>query len=515
VGFVSGGGGGASAVPVALDVGVSVEHATEVDVLDAGEGKSGQDHDEADVDGGKDLLPVPVVEAAAPPPRLTPADDDPPGVPPMEYDVPHGGSPDLPELFNHLNQRVQEAIERLVDDGVCDRIDFDERALEFISGLPEAAAVSAVDDLARKDFSMVRNKPAFIMSTLKKVSPVASTQSPAPLLRSRSERVVHSPTVGSATAVPPSLLAHLPSAVADALQAVFASGVCAPSQFDDRAMDILMDLEEDDAVQALSEFTTMEPGIVRNPSAFWMGLAKKHKMMGVQRKKAGASYDGGLDRRQSTLPVGQHSRAVTQQQPLSSPSRLATLPSPTASLGNASAPFHTRVQERIENLTDQGILKPDDLDARALDALNRLKEEDGLSVLDGVAQLDAGRVRNMSALVTGLCKKQQSLSGNGFMGPPQRPFGIARAPPMAEAEDIEVSRASLDSRVREKFEGLIRSGELPENAFDARAMAAMAQMDPEDALDSLSELAASEPSRVRNISAYFMGLARKFSRGER
>lgn len=424
----------------------------------------------------------------------------------------------------NFSPEVDAELGKALSSGLFDRRDIDGRALDFLEAQPPHLALAALYDIQRRDFSTVRNKPAFIMSIFKRVVAGNGSAHPPP------------PPQGGypPTSVPADVLAHLPPAVSDALQRVFAAGVCLPSQFDDRAMDILVDLskQEADAVRALSEFAAMEPGRVRNPSAFWMGLAKKYK--GHARApggRIGADSSYGYDRS-------------------------------SASYSNGA------LDQRLEELATAGSLPRGALDDRALDALRRLPEHDGLAVL---AELpEPSRVRNMSAYVMGLCKKfasgearslanrggtygaaygantsyaaygvyGHSYNGNAYpvstatyantqyasaaipgsyaaYGMPIAAggysTGVAPQPDQTRVRDTRKAMDSMDPTVRDRLYSMINQGILTETSLDARAIAALQNMRSEHAVAALDELAASEPSRIHNISAYFMGLAKKFS----
>lgn len=496
-----------------------------------------------------------------------------------------------------LAPEVDTVLARIFASGLFERKDIDGRALEFLGRVSPNLALTALEDIQRRDFSTVRNKPAFIMSIFKRVVASGNASQPSPI-----------PPAGgfTPTSVPASALAHLPPAVSEALQRVFTSGVCHPRQFDDRAMDILVDLQEPDAVRALSEFAAMEPGRVRNPSAFWMGLARKYKghsrMSGPR-----VSYDGNP----ASSNYGPYESGVgyDNRRPNSA----------------GSAAFSSALERRLDELSASGHLPRSALDDRALEALRRLPEQDALGVLGELP--DPSRVRNMSAYVMGLCKKfasgeARSLSGRGVpygggagysssyggaygggsggggggaYGPqgggygggyggysgstvpnayPSGGYGNSAPGPYGssnssygvnassvgggygggggmshhhggdsgrvrdmrdsrnirggrdmrdmrdvrdgrDARDIRDIREALngmDSTVKDRFYAMTEQGIISETSFDARAIDALQSMRREEACAALDELAASEPGRIHNISAYFMGLAKKFGR---
>lgn len=454
----------------------------------------------------------------------------------------------------NLDPQVDAMLGDIFASGLFERKDIDGRALEFLASVSPQLALAALNDIQRRDFSTVRNKPAFIMSIFKRVIAAGGNAAPP-----------QAPPPGgyAPTSVPAAALAHLPPAVSDALQRVFASGVCHPSQFDDRAMDILVDLAEPDAVRALSEFAAMEPGRVRNPSAFWMGLAKKYKghsrapggRMGLDSAPSGgySSFDSGMDYRRIGTTAG------------------------GGAVGAGGGAEYSALDQRLDELAVSGSLPRGVLDDRALDALRRLPEHDALAVL---AELPAtARVRNMSAYVMGLCKKfatgeARSLAqrmgpysgggaggyssggsygggysggynatyGGGYGNTTSSSYGGTYAPtPTAAAyaaagygvapanvattygsnigqpddthsRELVEAMEAVDPVVRDRFYEMTNQGVISDTSFDARAIGALRGMRSEDAVAALNELAASEPGRIHNISAYFMGLVKKFSR---
>lgn len=480
------------------------------------------------------------------PPRREPSDDLAP-----RPDQPADDSPPALSTPTGLDKSVDAVLAKIFASGLFERRDIDGRALDFLSTVSTPLALAALEDIQRRDFSTVRNKPAFIMSIFKRVVNAGGSLPPP-----------SGPPPGGyvPTSVPASALAHLPPAVSDALQRVFRSGVCHPSQFDDRAMDILVDLQEQDAVRALSEFAAMEPGRVRNPSAFWMGLARKYKghsrapggRMGPDSGGSGgygsSSFDGGVD------PYGRRNSG-----------------------GSGGGGGYSTLDQRLDELSASGQLPRSVLDDRALDALRRLPEQDALGVL---AELpEPARVRNMSAYVMGLCKKfamgeARSLAnrggyggggyggggygsggyggssghygggayGGGYSGPgsgyggggyaPQAaggysgtgygmqtsamPTSYGGAPPQQHSDpssrtrEVGYSLDAMDVMVRQRFNRLTDLGFFFKSCFDSRAIGVLRNMRKGDACAALDELAASEPERIHNISAYFMGVAKRY-----
>jgi hypothetical protein len=469
-----------------------------------------------------------------------------------------------------LPPEVAEVLNGLFERGFFQDRDIDGRAIDLLASVSPELALAALDDIQHRDFSTVRTKPAFIYSIFKGVVTAGGSAPPS-----------HVPLGGFPPAtVPPSALAHLPPQVSEALQRVFTSGVCHPSQFDDRAMDILVELHPVDAVRSLSEFASMEPGRVRNPSAFWMGLARKYKsnavngggigapgpMGGGTNGPQGMGYggSGGAGGSGGFVPHGMGG-SMGMGGNMGGPghggggygNHMAT------SSGGGGGGGFSNLDRRLNELANMGVLRHDALDDRASDALRKLPELEALSVL---AELpDPSRVRNMSAYVMGLCKKfasgeARSLSsggrgpiGPGGNGPMGGGFGMGGGGPMGggfghggpggfgpkgagggpgggfgmggpsgpgggcgdgDPRELHDALGRMDPEVRGRFYAMVDRGMFRENEFDYRAMGALQGLNVTEACAALDELAASDPRRINNISAYFMGLckAKKFGR---
>lgn len=501
------------------------------------------------------------------PPRRPEKPDDKPPPPPAAGDMEQPSAPVKPPETTSpmaptgLAPEVETVLAKIFASGLFERKDIDGRALDFLGNVSPHLALAALEDIQRRDFSTVRNKPAFIMSIFKKVIQGGGAPPPPP------PGPPYAPT-----SVPASALSHLPPAVSDALQRVFQSGVCHPSQFDDRAMDILVDLQEPDAVRALSEFAAMEPGRVRNPSAFWMGLARKYK--GHARAaggRMGPPFEG------APPPAAPAASGYSSYD-----GSMAYEPRRLSSGSGSGTGGSVLLDQRLDELAASGHLPRNALDDRAIEALRRLPEQDALGVL---AELpEPARVRNMSAYVMGLCKKfasgearslaqRSGYGGGGYSGgygggygsgysgnpgysssggggygssyaPPHNPpsgysgghsgppntygssnypssggpptggYGGASVPhtDASRAREIREALDGMDPAVRDRFYRMTEQGVITEASFDARAIGALQGLRREDACAALDELAASEPDRIHNISAYFMGLAKKFGR---
>ncbi|GJD08591.1 hypothetical protein Gasu2_28850 [Galdieria sulphuraria] len=418
------------------------------------------------------------------------------------------------EIVNHnpedLNEEVSFQLQNLFHAGVVFPDDFDERAFQFLSGLPPKSAIEALTDLSERNFSNVKKRKAFVMSVLRQHAPDDDTRWSSPQKQQQSTHETKVPII-----VPPSALAHLPSRVADSLQLVFASGVCHPSKFDDLAMEVLVSLEENDAVQALKEFANVDPSTVRNPSAFWMGIARRYQ---IRAKKASIHPHSSTAVQSNENLMGSHSRNISRS--VGDRYRQQTDHNFVSSGRSSQSGFssslerfetnrkrihhedsHKMVTEYIEELTRRNILAPGALDEKVVDSLKRIPQDDALTVLRDLEHLDYRRIRNISAFVTGLIRK---VTSNDHFN--QR---LTITNPNNLVDDLE-------PRVKQRYLSLFSKGSVNENkgGLDDRALEALSNLRPELSLQVLDELSKVDMDHSRNISMIAMGIMKKVTQRE-
>jgi hypothetical protein len=139
--------------------------------------------------------------------------------------------------------------------------------------------------------------------------------------------------------------------------------------FDGGAWEMLRQLPEAAALTALEQVHGALVGDkgVRNPSAYFTGIARKHLGLGGA-AGAGAYGDG--------VPAD---------------AALASLP--------------PRLRELLESQMACGVLSRDKIDFRVVDTLRRLSEEQAIAALEEMARTDLSRLRNPSAYLMGICNK--------------------------------------------------------------------------------------------------------------
>lgn len=163
------------------------------------------------------------------------------------------------------------------------------------------------------------------------------------------------------------------------------------------------------------------------------------------------------------------------------------------------------VLERLGVLGDEYRVE---LDQGAWEVLLQLSENAALGALEEVyAALSSDRgVRNVCAYFTGIARKYLDPTHAPPQGGPSQIYGEG----VPAADD---AFASLQPRVVSELERFIAQGTFDRSKFDFRAVDTLRKLNEEDGCSALDELARNDISKLRNFSAYFMGICNKFLRG--
>jgi hypothetical protein len=139
--------------------------------------------------------------------------------------------------------------------------------------------------------------------------------------------------------------------------------------FDGGAWEMLRQLPEAAALTALEQVHGALVGDkgVRNPSAYFTGIARKH--LGMGGGAGGGAYGDGVpaDAALSSLPP--------------------------------------RLRDMLEAHMRSGVFSRDKIDFRVVDTLRRLSEDQAIAALEEMARTDLSRLRNFSAYLMGICNK--------------------------------------------------------------------------------------------------------------
>ncbi len=163
----------------------------------------------------------------------------------------------------------------------------------------------------------------------------------------------------------PSAPVALPASVTTRLNAFFAA---TGAVFDAGAWTMLQQLPEASALAALEQVHGAMVGDkgVRNPSAYFTGIARKHLGLGGG---AGATYGDGVP------------------------------------ADGALAALAPGLRDLLESHMRSGTLPREKIDFRVVDTLARLSEEQAIAAIEEMARTDLGRLRNFSAYLMGICNK--------------------------------------------------------------------------------------------------------------
>lgn len=232
--------------------------------------------------------------------------------------------------------------------GIVKTEDIDRRVCRYLSSLPIKRAIYSIEALCSVNFEQVTNRPAYLLGVLRRASSCAVPTTKADIVY-----------------VPDFSLAHLPGEIAESLRYVFYVGNCHPADFDDRAMNALVDLPFDRAMEALYYFSRPLREPLRNPSAYFIGIVKQ------------------LGRKNNRFP--NHEEDLVEEDD----GKLYR--------GLISNHFSSDTESKLKILEEEG-----KLDEGALQALRTLSEKDVSWVIRGLT--DLSRLRNASAYTMARCR---------------------------------------------------------------------------------------------------------------
>jgi hypothetical protein len=206
------------------------------------------------------------------------------------------------------------------------------------------------------------------------------------------------------------------------LDRLFRDGRITPSDIDERCRDMLKHLPEDKAIEALHELEATDVSTLHNIAAFFMGIMKKHTRSGSTSKPLSNPIAsdpfrlGGSGGNDHSLTAHSSSRPSLVLQDL--PPAPRVMPSdltygygeqeyvpemPKTSVNMSFLPFS--VQAALQNILNQGILIPDDLDDRILSELKGYPEEHALAIAREFLSVDRLSIRNVPSYLVGISRR--------------------------------------------------------------------------------------------------------------
>lgn len=174
---------------------------------------------------------------------------------------------------------------------------------------------------------------------------------------------------------------------------------------------------------------------------------------------------------------------------------------------------HT-VKERLAVLYEEYHVE---LDQGAWEILLQLSETAALAALEEVysAMTSERGVRNVCAYFTGIARKYLDPDHAPPSRGPTGGDGRGSSGIYGEGVPADDLFSTLSPRIRQHLEQFIGQGVFNRSRFDFRAIDTLRKLRDEDAVAALEELARNDISKLRNFSAYFMGICNKFLRGPR
>lgn len=203
------------------------------------------------------------------------------------------------------------------------------------------------------------------------------------------------------------------------LDRLFREGRISPSDIDERCRDMLKHLPEEKAIEALHELEVTDVSTLHNIAAFFMGIMKKHTRATTAPKSSTSSIASDpfrLGGSEHSLVEPSSARAPFVLQDL--PPAPRVMPSdlsygygeqeyvpemPKTSVNMSFLPFS--VQTALQNILNQGILIPDDLDDRILLELKGYPEEHALAIAREFLSVDRLSIRNVPSYLVGISRR--------------------------------------------------------------------------------------------------------------
>ncbi len=262
--------------------------------------------------------------------------------------------------------------------------------------------------------------------------------------------------------VPPPGFEGISAAVVARVERLFQSGFMRREEFDDRMVDQLRGVPEDEAVSAVDEFSTCDRKKIRKIGAYFNGVLRKH-ISRIRERQANLRSTANRSNKR------RHSRSRSRSRDRFNPDR---------SGGN----------REFERGGPRG--------GRDIPPRGRDRDYN-----------DSDRMRNSRG---GSLPQEKRYRGNdGRGGPPNSDFN-------SKKQSIPIQPPSLPSirnvsdKVYFTLRALVAQGHINASEIDDRLGNALAQMDEGQAILALDEFGACDLDRVRNRGGYLMGLVKRY-----
>ena len=291
-----------------------------------------------------------------------------------------------------------------------------------------------------------------------------------------------------------------------ALQQLWASGVVAQGQIDERMLEYLAGMPEHQSVGAVEELSRANLDGIRNISAYFKTICRRHQGPAAGGGGGYGQQGGGFQGGGMSGPAPPEAFFEIQRH---------------YQMGVITQPVAMRLEQFF---MDTGA----SLDKGAWEIMLQLNEMSAMAAIEevhGACRSDRP-VRNPSAYFTGIARKH--LAGTAHMPPPGGGYGGypggggygggggfggggggRGGPPVDDAQ----LQQQLPPVVFQRVCDAVNRGRFDRNALDQRAVQTFAQLDEASACSVIDEIEQTDLGRIRNFAGYFMGICNKHLRG--
>ncbi|CBN78989.1 conserved unknown protein [Ectocarpus siliculosus] len=388
----------------------------------------------------------------------------------------------------------------------------DTRLVNFLGEVDEAQALAALNEYhaAVSETSVnIRNKPAYLMGILRKYKQGQR----APLGNGTAGGMVTTPNamgrMGAGTD-------GLSPSIASRLEKLYESGFIQKADVDQRCMVFFRDLTEKEAEAAMDEFGQSDITSIRNKSAFLMSILRRHHQ----------DFYGGMYGHAPPMPLF---NAYGQPMATFIPPHMPMYQAGTTEMLPAS------IQLRLDQLAATGFCHAGEIDDRCRKFLREVPEHIALQAIEEFMSTERKNIRKVSAYLMGVIRKHAD-NYRGFVavgtsgGPPAglpspyeaglkrireyNDFWAKQQQPRPQGGSALLERiAGAPAKVQAGITDLIEKGIAMEWDIDVRVTNAFLGLTEEQGVEAIEEFASCDMTRIRNKSAYLMGLLKRYKSG--
>eukprot|EP00963_Diacronema_lutheri_P011091 scaffold1318_cov362-Pavlova_lutheri.AAC.5 len=430
---------------------------------------------------------------------------------------------DIPRAENGMIQTVYDELQRLYETGHLHYGDIDERCTDFLRGLPESTALAALQEVGSSSLDNIRNKSAYVMSVCRRHS-----RGPDPHSQGGYGGAYGSYGAGYGQQSYYGSVAPTGDYYQASKRTRYDSSYAQPSYGAE------YDMSQYGAPGAQYDYSQYGQG---QYAGYNYGASQYGAQYGTQYDASayGQQYAGGA-------PYGAVGQGFGQTIDQSTAQLAAGVRTAEFHLLNENARYlDPQLALRLQGHYDQGTFNTATFDEKVWKIMVQMAPENAAMVIEEVANAirnDPSRIRNPSAYFTGAAKKFMAsqapaagaygqggygtgydaygsyggYGGGGYGGYAQGGYGGgASGGPSAPASEEAFNQ--LSPAILAHLEYYVQQGAFQKEKFDDRALSALRRLGDEQAAAVLDEIGRTDTSRLRNFSAYLMGICRKLGGG--